>query len=80
MRCDTVLIALPPVQCLQNGARFGSVFLCASCMRFSAFCERRLTNAQAGAGASRDGADAPKSQCYTARTIHVVYPQQAGRR
>jgi hypothetical protein len=24
-------------------------------------------------------ADAPISQCYTARTIHVVYPQQAGR-
>ncbi|CAH2772657.1 MAG: hypothetical protein PPHEINF_0302 [uncultured Paraburkholderia sp.] len=24
-------------------------------------------------------ADAPKSQCYTARTVHVVYPQQAGR-
>ncbi|SDQ65018.1 hypothetical protein SAMN05443245_2212 [Paraburkholderia fungorum] len=25
-------------------------------------------------------ADAPKSQCYTARTIHVAYPQQAWRR
>jgi hypothetical protein len=49
-------------------------------MHFSAFCERRLANAQGRTSASPDAADAPKSQCYTARTIHVVYPQQAGRR
>lgn len=37
-------------------------------------------NALAGAGETPDAADVPKSQCYTSRTIHVVYPQQAGRR
>jgi hypothetical protein len=32
------------------------------------------------AGNPSNAADALKSQCYTARTIHVAYPQQAGRR
>jgi hypothetical protein len=32
------------------------------------------------AGDPAKPADALKSQCYTARTIHVAYPQQAGRR